>query len=65
MGDGLTLPLAVAGAALALDIERAVQVEAERLSEARRQRQVLTVFRHAHALRLALEAWQAMTTEQE
>jgi hypothetical protein len=46
-------------------LERAVRVEVERLSEARRQRQALTVFRHAHALRLALDDWRAVTREQE
>jgi hypothetical protein len=57
--------LATAGAALAGALERAVRVEVERLSEARRQRQALTVFRHAHALRLALDDWRAVTREQE
>lgn len=54
----LTDDRVIAALALAIEMERAVkqQVNAER--EPARQRQVLAIFRHAHALKLALEDWQ-------
>lgn len=46
---------------VAADLERAVRAQTASPMPPERQRQALAVFRHAHALRLALEAWQDTT----
>jgi len=54
----LTVERVSAGLAMTEELERAVKAITKTVTDPAQQRRALAVFRHAHALRLALEHWQ-------
>lgn len=41
-----------------VELERAVRQQVDAVADAAAQRKALAIYRHAHALRIALEDWQ-------
>jgi hypothetical protein len=54
----LTVERVSAGLVMTEDMERAVKAVTRTVTDPAQQRRALAIFRHAHALRLALEHWQ-------